>query len=154
MLTREELAAIPRPESLDAKVAAALGLKTRDDSRWCQGQCVGMPREDGNFPVAKTSGPHFHSDWKYWKEYPYENDGDWENLPYFSSSWDATGPLIEKYGILLYQDSSSGSWQAYSGEVREFYNELYLPGDDFATGPTPLVAVCHLILTLHAAGKL
>ena len=61
--------------------------------------------------------------------------------PRYDTDWSATGPLIEKYGISLKREP--GGWDA-----RVDYS---LASDQ---NPTALVAVCHLILALHAAGKL
>lgn len=85
--------------------------------------------------------------------YPPEQQiiGEKEQVPWFERDWSATGPLIEKYSIDI-----ARTWKAIEEDI---------PGDHwiarirdtkrgFADGPTPLVAVCNLILKLHEAGKL
>lgn len=64
--------------------------------------------------------------------------------PRYDTDWSATGPLIEKYGIDFYRCEdwdSSPRWEADRDDLTR-------------TGPTPLIAVCNLILALKAAGKL
>lgn len=76
--------------------------------------------------------------------------GDW--IPNYDTDWSATGPLIERLGItvVLNRDRDRHgpdySWVASAGTLP--FSE---PG---ACGATPLLAVCHLILALHEAGKL
>lgn len=76
--------------------------------------------------------------------------------PRYDTSWEATGPLIERYAIDLSwhpanEDGDSERWLAVAWipirkgvpvEVKK------------VEGPTPLIAVCELILKLAAAGKL
>ena len=116
---------------LHVRVAEALGCKVRD-----RGDGLMLCECDG-----QTHG----------QDEPDEHGDRWP-LRHYDTDWSVTGPLIEKYGVLLYRGDYG--WNAYAGEVRECLEELYLPGDDFATGPAPLVAACNLILALHAAGKL
>lgn len=63
--------------------------------------------------------------------------------PHYDTDWSATGPLIERLGIDLETWSEPGkpAWEAYSRT-------------EFGGGPTPLVAVCRLILDMKAEGKL
>lgn len=79
------------------------------------------------------------------------DDSDSSEIFRYDTDWSATGPLIEKYSI-----SVTRTWKAMLEDI---------PGDNwiacikdanrgFADGPTPLVAVCNLLLKLHAAGKL
>lgn len=56
----------------------------------------------------------------------------------YDIDWSATGPLIERFGIRLYPGWAAG---ISDGQPSGWYD-------------TPLLAVCHLILALHAAGKL
>jgi len=74
-------------------------------------------------------------------------------VPAFDTEWSATGPLIEQYDLEVgptYAGLGSRlpSWSAtaHSRENRD--------GEEYARGDTPLVAVCNLIITLHAEGKL
>ena len=68
----------------------------------------------------------------------------------YPQSWAATGPLIEKYRIELTRNSRTGSWSAVQDETSPDCDE-WATGSD---GPTPLIAVCNLILALKDAGKL
>ena len=70
----------------------------------------------------------------------FRGDAVLSGIPRYDTDWSATGPLIERLGIATWPQSEG--WAA----------ELRL--EDRATGPTPLIAVCNLILALHAAGKL
>lgn len=76
-------------------------------------------------------------------------------VPHYDTSWEATGPLIEKYGIALVREEMFGKtwWEAYAG--------LHLGCDGAewsmrADGEcdTALQAVCNLILSLAEAGRL
>lgn len=76
-------------------------------------------------------------------------------VPRYDTDWSATGPLIERYGIELRNDGNSKGWEAvWPGgtdyEARSLFANPLIEG----TGPTPLVAVCNLILALKEAGKL
>ena len=74
----------------------------------------------------------------------YENNqAEIFEIPDYDTDWSATGPLIERYGILLEppQVVAASFWRARV----PFFME---------SGATPLEAVCKLILALHAAGKL
>jgi hypothetical protein len=55
-------------------------------------------------------------------------------IPRFDTSWSATGPLIERFGINL-AFLNDNAWEASR------YN-----GDDPCEGRTPLLAVCNLIV--------
>ena len=61
-------------------------------------------------------------------------------LPRYDTNWNDAGPLIERLGIAVWPQSYG--WAA----------ELRL--EERAQGTTPLIAVCNLLLALHAAGKL
>ena len=64
----------------------------------------------------------------------------WMTVPRFDTDWSATGPLIERLDIAMWPQSDG--WAA----------EVKL--ETRAIGATPLIAVCNLILALHASGKL
>lgn len=72
-------------------------------------------------------------------------------IPRYDLDWAVTGPLIEKYGILV------GKFPPYTFDGKWY---ACLPGSESpyvqaeAHAPTPLVAVCNLILQLHKTGKL
>ena len=75
------------------------------------------------------------------------HDGLYLPVPHYDTDWAATGPLIEKLKMWVFPDQ----------HAKEFYWEATIePGPEAisAEGPTPLAAVCHLILALKAAGKL
>lgn len=64
-------------------------------------------------------------------------------IPVYDTDWRATGPLIEQYRIRL--KPYGPGWSANHGEG---FGEL------FASGSTPLVAVCNLLLLLHNHGAI
>ena len=71
-------------------------------------------------------------------------------VPRYDSDWSATGPLIERLKLNLqpYYDDPAKAWVAFEGRMGINGAEFLL------TAPTPLTAVCNLILQLHKAGKL
>jgi hypothetical protein len=75
-------------------------------------------------------------------------NGDTTSIPQvlpYDTDWSATGPLIEKYGLRLwdYSDDEEARWTAAAkGSLIH------------GVGPTPLIAVCHLLIALGEAGKL
>lgn len=65
---------------------------------------------------------------------------------YYDTDWEATGPLIEKYGFWLRRlDGVVVKWDAFRND------DLPTPRGE---GDTALEAVCRLILALHKAGEL
>lgn len=88
--------------------------------------------------------------------------GSWERFPQYDTSWEVTGPLIERFHVSLSYDYWEGrtvtfpvdqSWAAED----ERYNSCDEESDQSmyrGQGRTPLIAVCNLILALNAAGKL
>lgn len=60
-------------------------------------------------------------------------------LARYDTDWGATGPLIEKYKIDVFAPWGGAEWEASS----EFH------GKPDGEGPTPLIAVCRLILKLE-----
>ena len=130
---------------LNVQVAEALGHKVRRLGPCTS--CVQMPTDGGELPSA-VEKPHYH--WEMWREFEWEApDGIWVTVPNFPKDWSATGPLIEKHEINI--DLRGAGWCATS-----FYNQEILAGHkaDPQFGPTPLIAVCHLILKLAEEGKL
>ena len=76
-------------------------------------------------------------------------------LPHFDTDWSATGPLIEKYEISVGPGATeAGPWAAISGVFVDGGGWDGLDFDYRGKGPTPLIAVCHLILAIKGAGKL
>ena len=79
-------------------------------------------------------------------------------IPHYDSDWSATGPLIEKYPITLGRFAKwfqNGQWFAIlPGESEHPHDFDNAAARAEAHGPTPLIAVCNLILALHKAGKL
>lgn len=67
----------------------------------------------------------------------------------FDTDWSATGPLIEKYEIELTPALDGDPWAAESW--KNWPDSAF---NSVGIGPTPLIAVCDLILALAAAGKL
>jgi hypothetical protein len=78
-----------------------------------------------------------------------------EAIPRYDTDWSATGPLIEKYRIEL-------EWERLITPARDFVWTAswgqqighLTPVIYSASDTTPLIAVCNLLLALHAAGKL
>jgi hypothetical protein len=71
-------------------------------------------------------------------------------VPRYDTDWSATGPLIEQYHIDLWWENTPGDGQWTATTNFRDGGDLIVTG----TGPTPLIAVCHLILALKEAGKL
>lgn len=77
-------------------------------------------------------------------------------LALYDTDWAATGPRIEQFGLLVQKrqhprvDYQGRPWYASDGVFKygEYAPRLY------AYGETPLIAVCHVIIAMHAAGKL
>ncbi len=72
--------------------------------------------------------------------------GPWYWYPLYDTDWSATGPLIERLSIELTPPGppdGEDEWGATTWDP---------PFND--RGPTPLLAVCNLILKLDQAGKL
>ncbi len=78
-------------------------------------------------------------------------------VPDYTTDWSATGPLIEKYRISVFMPDEfcpdKGPWIAGIGGAHGWDDGAVCLSED-VNGPTPLLAVCQLILALHAAGKL
>lgn len=88
---------------------------------------------------------------------------DEDTLADYSTDWSATGPLIEKYEICLNRDEPQKINDAEWVAAVDYYGPLVDSSDApyggrwtsaQGTGNTALVAVCHVILALAAAGKL
>jgi hypothetical protein len=80
--------------------------------------------------------------------------GDGLLIPRYDTDWSATGPLIEKYGIELAHGGFGPDdlpWLAAEHVCSDHDHNVSQP---CGIGPTPLIAVCHLILALRGAGKL
>jgi hypothetical protein len=115
--------------------------------------------------------------WPWWMQDAHEQtEKARPAVPHYELEWQTTGPLIEKYHIgLVYSQSEpaetnpndwcafqwpKGEWTQFPGDDEEGPAELAGPlvldgsAPDAATGATPLLAVCALILKLKEAGKL
>lgn len=75
----------------------------------------------------------------------------WPLLPRYDTDWSATGPLIEKYEIAIARRQAGAAWWAARWARTDIRDAI--PPNHYA-GSTPLLAVCHMILALHEAGKL
>lgn len=79
-------------------------------------------------------------------------------VPEYYIDWSATGPLVEKYGIGLVrytQSVGTGEWMAFlnaGGWISECAVDIECHHSEF--GPTPLTAVCNLLLKMGEAGRL
>jgi hypothetical protein len=89
---------------------------------------------------------------------PHNNNDDGpadDCLKEYDTDWSATGPLIEKYRIELEWErpitpARDFVWTASWGQqIGHLTPVIYSASDT-----TPLIAVCNLLLALHAAGKL
>ena len=103
----------------------------------------------GWLDITYFPGPGNHAG--VWKGYPAGlEDGGWAPIPRYDTDWNATGPLIEKYGVWLHPCDC--------GEPKEHHwtanSELDAFESDGGDGKTPLIAVCNLILALKESGKL
>lgn len=121
-----------REKPLHMRVAEALGWRDLCQIGWLPINPP-IPCVRGKRPEQMIVGPK----------------GD-EDVPHYDTDWSATGPLIEKYGICLSSDGPN-EWEAWSGRWRGAVNRGTF---EDTHQPTALHAVCHLILALHAAGKL
>jgi hypothetical protein len=74
----------------------------------------------------------------------------WGRPPRYDTDWSATGSLIERYHIDLWWENTSGDGQWTATTNFRDGGDLIVMG----TGPSPLIAVCNLILALKEAGKL
>lgn len=71
-------------------------------------------------------------------------------VPNYDTDWSATGPLIEKNGIAIFPTSEAVLAKTSFGR----WTASILAFESCESGPTPLIAVCNLILALAEAGKL
>ena len=92
-------AAVGTEKPLHVRVAEALGLVVKDESRWCSGQCIALVTIGGDLPTVRE-GRHHHERWLY-ERHDWEGDSEWYPVPRYDEDWSVTGPLIEKYGIDL-----------------------------------------------------
>ena len=96
-----------------------------------------------------------------WGKGPHSDASPCHSLARYDTDWAATGPLIERLGITLVLVSHDGPprgevlakpyWWAEVGHLDWYDGPIC---DDREDGPTPLLAVCALILALAEAGKL
>lgn len=128
----------PADIPLHVRVAEALGCKIQAPrAGWDEWRC-GCPEKEYERPHA-THGIH--------RDCCHDREGlgcDHDPMARYDTDWSATGPLIEKYGIAL--EANGREWEAWTGP-----NEFM---DTWADGPTPLIAVCNLLLALKEAGRL
>lgn len=79
-------------------------------------------------------------------------------VPRFDLSWNDTGPLIERFGLMVWRvnnEHGEMNW-LHTPETawRATHATCCEPGLGAEEGPAPLIAVCKLIVSLAAAGKL
>jgi hypothetical protein len=70
----------------------------------------------------------------------------------YDTNWGAAGPLIERHGINLEREFTPAGirWRA-----SKWFGDEFLPQQSLdASGETPLLAVCDLLLTLAVHGRL
>lgn len=128
-----------------------LHVRTAEALGWTECRVADYPRPTG---VPDTHWPTWHGrpsegHWPLWM-----SRAEWERepnsrpeVPHYELSWEETGPLIEKFGISLnnYSHAPTNGTTAHRSIEDRIYD---------ATGTTPLLAVCALILKLKEAGKL
>lgn len=80
-----------------------------------------------------------------------------KRIPRYDLDWSVTGPLIERLDVSFGRGGAEGAEVfAWIGRIT-FANDVAVEANvdwTLATGPTRLVAVCNVILAMHAAGKL
>lgn len=71
-------------------------------------------------------------------------------MPRYDTDWSATGPLVERYRIGICEINTNFP------ELRWWAGLGRGPGGSYpsALAPSPLLAICHLILVLRNTGKL
>lgn len=108
--------------------------------------------------LGHATAEHHVGDTVHWTLYI---GGDTPSVPHYDTDWAATGPLIEKFRIILRPIIDDPSWAAgvweevvpsSSAIPRVKWTDLQPAGD--LGHPTALEAVCNLILVLKEAGKL
>lgn len=69
--------------------------------------------------------------------------------PRFDIDWSVTGPLIERLGLCL-------TWESNGRKIVRWHASDNVPDQarDLESGPTPLVAVCRLLLMMKAKDRL
>lgn len=117
----------PDNRPLHVRTAEALGFKTRN-AKAPDGPDVWM------LQCARHRPPN-----------PGESPNEWRAVPRYDTDWAATGPFIERFGIDVTQ---------VGVPVKEYGWHAEVFGEGLGGGATPLVAICNLLLVLHAAGKL
>lgn len=76
----------------------------------------------------------------------------WDAVLRYDTEWSATGPLIERYSFHVQPMPPTFTAQPWGAFLAHIDGASSVVGDGY--GPTPLIAVCNLILALHEAGKL
>lgn len=118
-------------------------------------QNVSMPQEGGAFPSLTPRGVYHwlvrlqpdHDCIYVWEGEPCECSPVWlEKIPRYDEDWRETGPLIERLAWGLHRMLNDETWIAAPRGAH--------PRGVAGIGPTPLIAVCNLILSLSAAGRL
>jgi hypothetical protein len=82
--------------------------------------------------------------------------GQFESMPVprYDTDWSATGPLIEKYKIMLHADTSEAAIKTLREENPDQLSDEWTSRPIWFKGETPLLAVCALLIKLGEAGKL
>jgi hypothetical protein len=132
-LAAEGQAMSEQEKPLHVKVAEALGWTLAFDSAYEHGWFARPPANSG-FRFGEEDTPN-----------------SCYFIPRYDLDWSATGPLIEKYGIATARYQAGADWWA-SRWSRADIRDPIPPVKGI--GPTPLIAVCNLLLALSAAGKL
>lgn len=77
--------------------------------------------------------------------------GEKEQVPWFERDWAATGPLIEKLGIMVHGDTKEAASKRMTHDWDDDEGNLHT-GPFWFSGATTLEAVCAVIVAMGKAG--
>lgn len=76
------------------------------------------------------------------------------SIPRYDTDWSATGPLIEQLALDVFYEGRPRHDRGWTAQAWLPFGEKVPSAAWSKRGETPLLALCKLILALHAAGKL
>lgn len=132
---------------LHVQVAEALGCRTLryDESRtaaedWWRCGCGPDPAKVGTIQegIAVHASGSVPNRW----------------LNHYDTDWSATGPLIEQLALDVFYEGRPRHDRGWTAQAWLPFGEKVPSAAWSKRGETPLLAICNLILALHAAGKL
>lgn len=124
----------PPERPLHVRVAEALGWTDAHLSGWIFDRGEGIQEDRREWCGF--------SPWQAQKEHR----GQSQKIPRYDTSWEATGPLVEKYKITLGYELGFSEGEQWLAEEND--------GNCYGIDPSPLLAVCILLLKMAEAGKL